>query len=496
MKEYYFPKCLLPIHERPILFEIINYWIDSIDEVVIVLNRDSGEMIKEYVTKYFDKKIDIKYCYQEKKSGTFFAIKKAISISKNRNFVLNWSDILLTKKIDDYVPNSVFVTTKIPCRYKFDSEFVNMGKCVVSDTGIYGVFLIDNFPDEFYIIEDETECEVEILDKLNGKLFSKHVFENFIDIGDLQKYNQIIRISDNNRAFGSHNEITFLEDFVIKNTSNEKLKDCEQNWYKNILFDFLPKVKSYDPLILQKIKNSITLSEWLEINSCEKEWVVKEVFKLLNQIHCSKPFRDSNDEDSYYQYIQKTIDRLKRINFLFKDFENNIIINGKQYKNPIVLLENNIDKIKSIFNKKFQIIHGDLQLSNILINDKKELFVIDPRGYFGNSRLYGDAMYDYAKLYYGFCGMWDKFSKGYNNVKYINNNFILYPLIDKKELKERRKIFFEEAKKVKYLEINEFKIDLLHAIIWLSVTDYISNDVLSSLYGYLNGTILINKLFS
>jgi hypothetical protein len=137
-----------------------------------------------------------------------------------------------------------------------------------------------------------------------------------------------------------------------------------------------------------------------------------------------------------------------------------------------------------------------LQLSNILINDKKELFVIDPRGYFGNSKLYGDAMYDYAKLYYGFCGMWNKFSKGDNNVKYINNNFILYPLIDKKELKERRKIFFKEAKKVKYIEINKFKIDLLHAIIWLSVTDYISNDVLSSLYGYLNGTILINKLFS
>ena len=108
MKEYYFPKCLLPIHERPILFEIINYWIDSIDEVVIVLNRDSGEMIKEYVTKYFDKKIDIKYCYQEKKSGTFFAIKKANGMFFPSAFMQS-------------VISNLFFRRKIDIRVKIDS---------------------------------------------------------------------------------------------------------------------------------------------------------------------------------------------------------------------------------------------------------------------------------------------------------------------------------------------------------------------------------------
>ena len=75
MKKYYFPKCLLPVKQRPIFFEIINYWKNKIDEVVIVLNRESGEMIKEYINKYFDKEINIKYCYQEKNQGHILQLK-------------------------------------------------------------------------------------------------------------------------------------------------------------------------------------------------------------------------------------------------------------------------------------------------------------------------------------------------------------------------------------------------------------------------------------
>ena len=39
-------------------------------------------------------------------------------------------------------------------------------------------------------------------------------------------------------------------------------------------------------------------------------------------------------------------------------------------------------------------------------------------------------------------------------------------------------------------------VDLLHAIIWLSVTDYTANDVLSCMYAYLKGTVLINDFFN
>lgn len=125
MKKYYFPKCLLSVHQRPIIFEIINYWKKYIDEVVIVLNRQSGEMIKEYFNKYFNEKIKIKFCYQEKKSGTYFAIKKGMEISKNNDFILNWSDILLEGELPGDINNSIFVTNKISCRWKFENSFIH-----------------------------------------------------------------------------------------------------------------------------------------------------------------------------------------------------------------------------------------------------------------------------------------------------------------------------------------------------------------------------------
>ena len=364
MKEYYFPKCLLPVHERPILFEIIKYWLSEIDEVVIVLNRSSGEMIKKYIDTYFDKNVTIKYCYQEKRSGTYFAIKRAVEIAKNKEYILNWSDILLTKKPNKFIDNSVFVTSRDPCRWKFEKIFINIGKCDISNCGIYGVFILNNLDGCFYVKEEEKESEVEILEKLNSDKLTSFSFEDFIDIGDLSKYNQKIRMSDFTRSFGSGNEIEFTNKYVIKNTSNKKLANCEQNWYKNVQFDFVPKVYGYNPLKIEKIADSEMLSDCLNKNNCEEKLVIENVFQILEKIHTSKESIESIFEDSFDQYYKKTIDRLERVDFLFKDFENNIIINGKKYENPKKLLIENKQKIEEIFSKDFRIIHGDLQLSN------------------------------------------------------------------------------------------------------------------------------------
>lgn len=353
----------------------------------------------------------------------------------------------------------------------------------------------DSFLDNNINVEENRE--VEILERLNPKAFKKIKFENFIDIGDISKYDMEIRTSNKARTFGSTNNLVFTEEEVIKYTSSKKLSECEQDWYKNSSFDFTPKIKSYNPLVLERIKDSQTLADYLSYNLSEEKWVIKNVFKILREIHLSKDIMNSNYQDSFKQYYKKTIDRLETIEFLFNDFNDNVIINGIEYRNPKELLIKNKEKIESIFTKDFRFIHGDLQLSNILIDKNKKLWVIDPHGYFGENKLFGDCMYDFAKVYYGFCGMYDQFSKGFGYVEYIEKNqFIIKDLIDIEHLKNRRELFFKEASKINYEKVTPLKIDLLHAIIWLSVSAYISNDVLSSLYGYLKGTILINNIFS
>ncbi len=502
--EFYFPKCLLAVNQRPIIFQIIESWSKYVDEVVIVINEKTGLIIKEYMEKYYkNNNMKIVYCLQKKISGTYFAIKEAMLASKNKKYILNWSDVCLEKNIKDDIlmgideKNIIFTTEKKSCRWQFkENRFINRGPYIIGRGGIWGVFILNSISEEFFSLKSEKDEETEILEKLDPKSFVEIQYEDFVDVGDDGKYTLDVKKADNKtRAFGSSNNMSIYDNVIIKNTSDKKLKDSEENWYKNSNFDFSPKVISYSPLVLEKI-DSMTLSERIVLEGKGFEsFALKRLFEILKKIHLSKKPVNANFESSYDQYIGKTIKRLEKTNFLFSGFnKKKIEINGKLYENPLVLLKKYEKEFLEIFADSFLFVHGDLQTSNALITKDNKIYVIDPRGYFGDTPLYGDPMYDFAKLYYGFCGMWDKFRAGESKVLFNGDSFSIEPLLSREILDRRRDLFFEETKKVNYVEITEKKIDILHAIIWLSVTDYIANDVLSSLWGYLNGTILINEV--
>jgi NDP-sugar pyrophosphorylase family protein len=510
MYKYFFPKPLLPLKQRPILFQIIDYWKPYINHIVIVLSDKNNNLIREYIKKYYLKKTRIDYCIQSKINGTYFAIKKAIDIAENQEIVLNWSDICLDRKKDifsligKFDKNYVLTTDKIECRWKVaNDKFYYDKEKRFTEKGIFGVFLISNKDNLFSSnINNETDREVEILEALDKKTFQHFKFEHFYDIGDDNKYsNEVRRVDDKSgvRAFGSCSKITINEGVVIKYTHNKKLKKCEQNWYKNVNFNFVPRVISYDPLILERLKAIPANDKILSNPNNEiEDIIIKQLFSIAKSIHTSKGIKTSDFASSYDQYYAKTISRLKRVDFLFTQFnKNNFTINGKVCRNPIEVLKENEEKITSFFPEEFRLIHGDLQLSNTLIDKKNNLYVIDPRGYFGNSELFGDPMYDFAKMFYGFCGMYGIFSTGKS--KFIINkesSFDLEPLLTEEVYVRRRNKFLEEFNKVDYVKGGMEFIDLLHAIIWLSVTDYTANDVLSCLYAYLKGTELINEIYN
>jgi predicted unusual protein kinase regulating ubiquinone biosynthesis (AarF/ABC1/UbiB family) len=52
----------------------------------------------------------------------------------------------------------------------------------------------------------------------------------------------------------------------------------------------------------------------------------------------------------------------------------------------------------------YNLIHGDTHLGNILIDENQQIYFIDPRGYFGETKLFGLYEYDYAKLMFGISG--------------------------------------------------------------------------------------------
>ena len=117
--------------------------------------------------------------------------------------------------------------------------------------------------------------------------------------------------------------------------------------------------------------------------------------------------------------------------------------------------------------------HGDLNGSNLLVNPKTlDVKLIDPRGYFGNTELYGWKPYEYAKLLYCLYGYDD-----------FNNNLQIYNRDWPKKLKW--------ADSIKFLNKKTYKV--LVGIIYVALAGYISQDIMKANIAYEYGMKLLRK---
>ena len=135
----------------------------------------------------------------------------------------------------------------------------------------------------------------------------------------------------------------------------------------------------------------------------------------------------------------------------------------------------------------YTLYHGDCQLTNTMLDNEGNVFFIDPRGYFGNTKNLGDVRYDWAKVYYAINGNFDQF-----NVK----NFNLH--IGKSEIEfnigsgQWEFLTKKLLKKIPNGEGTEKEIKLIHAIIWLSLASQAWEDFDSMCVAYYNGLKLFN----
>jgi hypothetical protein len=200
--------------------------------------------------------------------------------------------------------------------------------------------------------------------------------------------------------------------------------------------------------------------------------------KELHSINTIEPDKDSIIE-AYYDKTISRIDSVKNI-IPFSDREY-IIINNTKCRNVFFSYEKFSNIISNYKCKEFCIIHGDNTFSNIMLKNDEYPIFIDPRGYFGKTKLFGDPNYDWAKLYYSIVGNYDQF-----NIR----NFILDIGTDEVSI-------FINSNNWEQLE-NEFftligdhvvknDIKLIHGIIWLSLTTSAWDDYDSICGAFYNG---------
>jgi tRNA A-37 threonylcarbamoyl transferase component Bud32 len=216
-----------------------------------------------------------------------------------------------------------------------------------------------------------------------------------------------------------------------KNLMGKQKINNEINFYLYIVnnnIDFpIPKLLDYQDGILsiEYINNSCTLINKIDSNNIyEYINIIKKKLAIIHNIKIQVSL-DTIQKDLYIEVYKKVLDRFTEF-----DWKNNLLYNSIKSVNGLKIKDINyycnIIKTNIIYQVKnrvyYNIIHGDTHLGNILLDKNDNLFFIDPRGYFGETQLFGLYEYDYAKLLFGLSGYSVFDNMTINEVEIKNNN--------------------------------------------------------------------------
>ena len=482
------PKAIVPIENLPMIFHLFRNYEDK--RFVIIADYKK-EVMREYLSVFANVKYQI---VDASGTGTCSGVRQALElIPENEAFMLVWSDLILP---DDFqlpigynegetaTKNYLGLSQTFPCRWKYENdEFVE--ECS-NDYGVAGFFLFQNKS----ILEGIPQSG-ELVRWMKEKQFHFETvgLAGTREFGILEEYNKLglEKCRPFNKVFIEKDQITGKSIFVKTpvDKQGEALAVRERAWYqkaKELQIGILPEIYEVSPLKMEYIQGKNIYE--CELDRLTKKKVLKTLVDSLHRLHASKRVRVDTFslKEAYYD---KTIDRLSNIQDLVPFARNpEIVVNGKTCRNVFYHkreLERKLEEL--IYNcEAFAFIHGDCTFSNMMIREDDTPVLIDPRGYFGFTELYGDVRYDWAKLYYSVVGNYDQFNLKRFRLTIADDAAKGVTLhIDSNHWEELEEEFFELT------GADRKEIKLLHAIIWLSLTTYAWQDYDSICGAFYNG---------
>lgn len=372
-----------------------------------------------------------------------------------------------TGGVFDYSLNYLGISRDFPCRWSYyNNEFAETPS---TENGVAGMFIFKNKAQ----IEDVPE-EGEFVRYLSTKNLSFERLNMFggLEIGTMLSYFQNELNKPKCRPF---NKMEFKGDIVLKYPLNEqgkKLADDEIAWYKKVTelgYNDIPKIYGYDPLVMEKVKGQ-NVFEYAFLTKGFKRALLARIVNSLKNLHNLVDAIPARTEDCENNYITKTFDRLAVVQELVPFAKDEfVIVNGRKCTNIFSVKDKIVTEMRLMYPSKFHLIHGDCTFHNMMIETNGvRPILIDPRGYFGKTKFYGDVDYDWAKLYYSVVGNYDQFNRKNFSLDIRDDDVEL--MIVSNNWHDLENDFFELT------GANKKKIKLLHAIIWLSLTTYAWED--------------------
>ena len=478
------PKCLVPVNNLPIIFYALNQFKNN---DFIIIGDYKFDVLKKYLSSFGSE-----YSYKLIKAngkGTISGIKEALDYIKNdEKFMILWCDLILSA--DFSIPtengNYIGISKDFECRWSYlDGKFIKQAS---KENGVAGLFIFENKSFLKNIKEEGALVHWLETQDINFKRINLYGTK---EIGTLLSYADNNDSSPRCRPF---NAMEFKGDIIIKKGINEQGKKIaidEIGWYKhvsNLGYGNIPEIYNYVPLTMKKVRGK-NIYEYDCLTFSQKQVILKNLIDALVELHNLEPKVPANISDVEENFINKTFERLNKVKNLIPFANDQFIkINGRYYKNIFFAKDKFINTIKNFYPKEFCLIHGDCTFSNLMFDtfDMKAI-MIDPRGYFGKTKFYGDEDYDWAKLYYSLKGDYDQFNRKRFTLD-IRDNEVEF-VIKSNNWADMEEFFFDCIP-----HVNKAKIKLLHAIIWLSLTTYAWEDYDSICGAFYNGIVKLGDV--
>jgi len=460
------PKCLVSVRGKPLLYHLFEKFPTAHFHII-------GDYAFDQLEKYLQvNPPGIEFTLtQTSEKGTCSGISQALkAVPSNAELMITWSDLIIGTMPDIKVKGNVplvFISNAFTCRWTQGDD----GK-LYEQPGTNGI------PGIFYASKTEYFPEPPASGEF-VKWFSRNVpvFETVL-CNDLEELGDFTTIeTQNDRAGFSRffNEVKILETTVEKRAIDlnySHLIGKEQAWYKSVSdlgFRRIPQIISTEPYVMERI-NGHHAYQMNDLNQRERRAVLADYLDSLNLLHFLGT-QETVEQDVRDTYITKTIDRVNSVAGIIPNFDQKAItVNGTKCKN-IFHTPEIMENIHSLLKPKyFTPIHGDPTFSNSLIDKNLRTWFIDPRGYFSKPGIWGDPLYDFAKVYYSAIGGYDTFNR--KKFKLVVDRETVEVLMEESAFTTAGNEIFAE-----FFGKDLAKIEILHGLIWLSLSGYAKDDI-------------------
>ena len=474
------PKALVPVNNLPMLFHIFRKYPDK---KYIIIGDYKCDVLERYLKEFA--KVDYEIVRATGHKGTCAGMQGALSlIPENERFLFIWCDLILGE--DHTFPDTdndvIGIAKDFSCRWSYsDGSFQEKE----SETqGVAGYFI---FRDKSHLagIPQDGEFVRWLRDTQHG--FEEQPLWHTKEYGLYSEWAKLPKVRC--RPF---NRLRTEGDKIIKegiDAQGRELAEKEIAWYKKLKgehFENIPHIHKYEPLTMEYIDGQ-NIYEYTYISEEQKHYILEKIISCLKAVH--KLGSIPAERDSYYDaYLGKTYARLEKVRRLvpFADKET-VVINGKTCRNIFFHQEKIERMVMQYMPERFKLIHGDCTFSNTMLRQDTEPVLIDPRGYFGHVRFFGDPAYDWVKLYYSLASNYDQFNLKRFSLEIGEDSVRLEIASNHWEMMENDYFDLLEG------EVSRQQMKLLLALTWLSLTTYAWEDYDSICGAFYNGLLYLEE---